>query len=93
MNDPHIPHIVTDRQREVLRHISAYKASHGYSPSVRDLSDIMGGISTNAIHNHLEACAKKGLIAKNPKVARSLSVTESGTAVLGLSCGPTATTR
>lgn len=73
---------ITDRQREIVSHISAYHIRNGYAPSVRDLSDLMGGISTNAIHNHLEACAKKGLVAKNPKVARSITVTERGLSIL-----------
>lgn len=75
-------HAITDRQRQIVAHILAFKTANGYSPSVRDLSDLMGGISTNAIHTHLEACAKKGLVTRHPKVARSLAVTQSGLALI-----------
>lgn len=83
MNTPDQPEAITARQREIIAHIQAFHKAKGYSPSVRDLSDLMGGISTNAIHGHLDACARKGLVSRHPKVARSLTVTEAGLAIIG----------
>jgi SOS-response transcriptional repressor LexA len=82
MNTPSTIQDLTDRQREIVGHISAYHIRNGYSPSVRDLSDLMGGISTNAVHGHIEACARKGLVSRHPKIARSLTVTERGSGLL-----------
>lgn len=82
MNQPITIQDLTDRQKEIVSHISAYHTRNGYSPSVRDLSDLMGGISTNAVHGHIEACARKGLVTRHPKIARSLTVTERGLGLL-----------
>lgn len=73
---------ITDRQHQLLSHINAHWQTKSYAPSVRDLSDAMGGISTNAVHNHLKACSKKGLVAQTPKVARSIILTHAGEAVI-----------
>ena len=74
----------TERQIEVVRHIIGFSKANGYPPSVRDISDLMGGISTNAVHGHLDALSSKGLVNRHPKIARSLTVTQLGAAAAGI---------
>lgn len=74
----------TERQIEVVRHILGFSKAKGYPPSVRDISDLMGGISTNAVHGHLDALMTKGLVNRHPKVARSLTVTQLGSSLAGI---------
>jgi len=53
---------LTKRQGKVLDLIRAYIAKHGYSPTLRELRDRMGTVSTNAVCGHLRALEKKGQI-------------------------------
>lgn len=69
---------LSPRQTGLLVHIAVYISQRGYAPSVRDLSDAMGGISTNAVANHIAACVKKGYLSKASGIARSLTLTEKG---------------
>lgn len=77
----------TDRQLDALRAIANYTAAHGYAPGIRDLCDLLGTSSTNGAADTVRALTRKGLLASDPMVARSLRVTEHGRIVLGL--GPT----
>lgn len=73
---------LSPRQTGLLVHIAIYHAQKGYPPSFRDLSDAMGGISTNAVANHIAACVKKGYLSKHEGRARTLTLTEKGNALL-----------
>lgn len=73
---------LSPRQTGLLVHIAIYSAQKGYAPSFRDLSDAMGGISTNAVANHITACIRKGYLAKAIGRARTLTITPKGEALL-----------
>lgn len=73
---------LSPRQTGLLVHIAIYSAQKGFPPSVRDLSDAMGGISTNAVANHIDACVRKGYLSKVSGIARSLTITQKGNALL-----------
>lgn len=66
---------LSPRQSAIVWHIAVYAAQKGYCPSFRDLSDAMGGISTNAVANHIAACEKKGYLAKVAGRARTITLT------------------
>lgn len=68
---------LTDRQKQCLKAIDAYKAAQGYAPSIRQLCEALGGIGTNAVFNHLIALEEKGYIKRDPAVARSIQVLKS----------------
>lgn len=70
------PAKITARQREILDWITAYIASHGYSPSMREIGDAFGFKSTNGAVCHLEPLRKKGFVTWQDKQARTLRVTE-----------------
>lgn len=64
----------TARQAEILAFIGNYIATKGYSPSVKDIADYCGFASTNAAQDHLNALERKGLVLRNPGVARSIRI-------------------
>ena len=66
---------LSPRQTAIIWHIAVYAGKHGYPPSLRELSDAMGGISTNAVFNHIAACVKKGYLSKREGHARTLTLT------------------
>jgi repressor LexA len=65
---------LTERQKSILAFLSDYTAEKGYTPSMRDVGDFLGGVSTNAVEGHYKALEKKGYIARTPRIARSLRI-------------------
>lgn len=49
-----------------------WRADKGYSPSMRDISDELGGISTNAVWKYVDELETKGYIRKVPGMARGI---------------------
>ena len=70
---------LSPRQSAIVWHIAVYTGQKGYPPSFRDLSDAMGGISPNAVSNHINACVKKGYLSKREGLARTLTLTDKAT--------------
>jgi repressor LexA len=75
---------ITDRQKEVITFIHKYFTDKGYPPSFRDISDALGGISTNAVAQHIHSCEKKGYITRNARIPRTLKPTEQGLKLIQL---------
>lgn len=69
---------ITQRQREVLQYIQTYTDRHGYPPCHRDIGSELGGLSTNAVNDHLVALERKGFITRTPRIARGLAITPLG---------------
>jgi len=65
---------VSPRQIATLLVIKNFINLKGFPPSVRDISEQMGGISPNAVHQHLVALERKGQIKRNARIARSITV-------------------
>lgn len=76
-------HMLTQRQRDVVEAIRSFTARAGYAPSYRDIGDALGGMSTNAVSDHLEALEKKGVIRRTPGVPRSIVVIDPPVAAIG----------
>ena len=53
---------LTDKQEIVLDIIKDYIQEHGYSPSIRELCEIVGVNSPATMHYHLKRLKKKGYI-------------------------------
>lgn len=71
----------TERQVEILRAITWFIDTRGYPPTVRDLRDKFGHASTHGYAQHLTALVRKGLIERQPRIARSIRITARGAAV------------
>jgi SOS-response transcriptional repressor LexA len=65
---------LTERQESIVQFLSAYTAEKGYTPSMREVANYLGGVSTNAVEGHYKALEAKGYIARTPRIARSLRV-------------------
>ena len=55
---------ISETQLKILRHIAQSIDLTGCQPSYRDICEVMGYASPNAVHGHIEALAKKGLVKK-----------------------------
>ena len=64
---------LTDRQRQVLRFITAYIGENKYPPSVRDLADHLS-ISARGAYDHLKALERKGYIRCGSRRSRAIEV-------------------
>lgn len=67
-----------EAKRRMLRMISEYIQSHGYAPSIRNLTKANGWASTNATHEVLGVLVRFGWIERAPGIARAMRVTSSG---------------
>jgi SOS-response transcriptional repressor LexA len=57
---------------ELLRIIDEFCASHGFSPTVRELQERLGVRSMGTIHRRLVALRDKGLVAWEPNRYRTI---------------------
>lgn len=64
---------LTARQREILEFIEDYVEQHGVPPSVRDIGAKFH-IYPRAVHDHLRALERKGVIKRTPFKSRSLQL-------------------
>ena len=63
---------LTDRQREIYRWIVSHIATHGYSPTVRELCLAFGFASTEGAMCHLRPLRIKGYVVWNDGQARTI---------------------
>ncbi|MCX6383841.1 MAG: transcriptional repressor LexA [Actinobacteria bacterium] len=74
---------LTQKQSDVLREIYEFIAANSYSPSVRDIAQVLGFSSPKGAGDHLAVLEKKGYIQKNSS-ARSIRLTEKSLWYLGV---------
>ena len=66
---------LTARQSEVLAAIRAFTKEHNYSPTFRELANVLGIESTNGVTVHLKALERKGYVTREPGKSRTLRLT------------------
>jgi repressor LexA len=71
-----------DRKQKILDCIAQTVAERGYPPSVREIADAVGLASTSAVHHHLLALEREGLLERGSHSSRALRLTEQGEAQL-----------
>ncbi|MEP6469082.1 MAG: transcriptional repressor LexA [Chloroflexota bacterium] len=71
-----------DRKLKILDSIARTVAERGYPPSVREIADAVGLASTSAVHHHLIALERDGLLERGSHSSRALRLTEQGEAQL-----------
>jgi len=70
------------RQLEVLQSIDRETRRFGYPPTIRELAELHGVASTNAIADVVGYLLAKGLVRKASRLARSLTLTDEGKSYL-----------
>jgi repressor LexA len=69
-----------NRHFAILRFLREFRAEHGYSPSIREIGAGVEINSTFLIRYYLDGLVEARLITRNPRIARSVILTEKGTA-------------
>jgi repressor LexA len=65
---------LTRRQQDVLEFVEQWVQNKHYPPSVREIANHFGLQSASGIHKHLKALERKGFIAKENFLSRSIRV-------------------
>ena len=77
---------LTPTRLSVLIGMNEFIEKNGYSPSVRELSALLGVKSHSSIHFHLEILEKDGYISRHARRARSCRMTLKAEQALDLFC-------
>lgn len=64
-----------ERRQRILDCIARTVVERGYPPSVREIADAVGLASTSAVHHHLIALERDGLIERGVNASRALRLT------------------
>ncbi len=64
-----------ERRQRILDCIARTVQEHGYPPSVREIADAVGLASTSAVHHHLIALERDGLLERGTHSSRALRLT------------------
>lgn len=68
-----------ERRQRILDCIVSTVEERGFPPSVREIANAVGLASTSAVHHHLLALEKDGLLERGGKFSRALRVTAPAT--------------
>jgi repressor LexA len=60
------------RKQKIIDYIASTLRESGYPPSVREIAAAVGLASTSAVHHHLSALEKEGLIERDATQSRAL---------------------
>ena len=71
-----------ERKQKILEHIARTVDERGYPPSVREIADAVGLASTSAVHHHLIALEREGLLERSQNSSRAVRLTPQGEAEL-----------
>jgi repressor LexA len=82
-----------ERKQKILECIARAVAERGFPPSVREIADAVGLASTSAVHHHLMAREREGLLERGSRSSRALRLTSRGEAELESGSRPSAMAR
>jgi repressor LexA len=63
------------RKQRIIDYIASTVRESGYPPSVREIAAAVGLASTSAVHHHLSALEKEGLLERDATQSRALRLT------------------
>ena len=66
--------MVSEKQKNILNFINIFIEKNGFAPSVREICEGVNLKSTSTVQYHLEKLIKSGLVQKNYKKSRALTV-------------------
>ena len=65
---------LTKKQTQLLECINYFIKKNGYSPTIRELGEILELKSTATVHTHLQHLVEKGYITYIPNASRTIRV-------------------
>lgn len=72
---------LTHRQTDILEFIKRVIRQKGYPPSVREIGDAVGLMSSSTVHGHLQTLEEKGYIRRDPTKPRAIEILDSSSDV------------
>lgn len=67
---------MSERQRRILHYLQGFIREHGYPPSIRQIQTALGLSSTSVVDYNLDLLEKRGLIRRQPRSSRSITLAE-----------------
>jgi repressor LexA len=71
------------RRQRIIEYIASSLRSSGYPPSVREIAAAVGLASTSAVHHHLSALERDGLLERDATQSRALRLTPAAALAVG----------
>lgn len=68
---------LSKRQTDILEFIKRVIREKGYPPSVREIGDAVGLMSSSTVHGHLHTIEDKGYIRRDPTKPRAIEILDS----------------
>lgn len=65
---------LSQRQTAILDFIKSELRKKGYPPSVREIGDAVGLLSSSTVHGHLQTLEEKGYIRRDPTKPRAIEI-------------------
>lgn len=65
---------ISNRQKLILDFIKKSVKAKGYPPSVREIGEAVGLLSSSTVHGHLARLEKKGYIRRDPTKPRAIEI-------------------
>ena len=75
------------RKQRIIEYIASTTRQRGYPPSVREIAQAVDLASTSAVHHHLQALEREGMLERGASHSRALRLTPSASIRAG-SSGP-----
>jgi repressor LexA len=67
------------RKQRIIDFIAATTRQRGYPPSVREIAQAVGLASTSAVHHHLQALEREGMLERGASHSRAIRLTPMAT--------------
>ncbi|MDL2335882.1 MAG: transcriptional repressor LexA [Chloroflexota bacterium] len=65
------------RKQRIIEYIATTTRQRGYPPSVREIAQAVDLASTSAVHHHLQALEREGMLERGASASRALRLTPS----------------
>ena len=72
------------RKKRIVEYIAATVRDHGYPPSVREIAAAVGLASTSAVHHHLSALEREGVLERDATQSRAMRLKPSAALTVGV---------
>ena len=72
------------RKQRIIDYIATTVRESGYPPSVREIAAAVGLASTSAVHHHLSALEKEGLLERDATQSRAIRLTPAAMLTAGM---------